>query len=263
MIEWSTQGVPTMPSDALPPYISSITPISPSGTQNIEIVGEYFSPLSSLSIPGVTVATMTVKSPYLITATINKSGLSGTIPISIKNGNNSNNLWSDSIKSVIINPDPYWANVILFLKGDGINNSTNIVDSSPNPKIITRVGDTKISTAQSKYGNSSIYFDGSGDLLQINHADFNFAGNNFTVEFWIYPLTSAYFIGKGDASTVSGSMFSFVPQYGCTTYYNGGSSISLTISFNLNVWQHIAIVRNGSSYKLYKNGVLLLSLIHI
>jgi hypothetical protein len=60
--------------------------------------------------------------------------------------------------------DPYINNVVLFLKGDGTNGSTAVVDSSPTPKTINRINNPVISTAQSKYGGSSIYFDGSSRL---------------------------------------------------------------------------------------------------
>ena len=61
-------------------------------------------------------------------------------------------------------PDPDFANVSLLLHGDGTNGSTTIVDSSSSSKTVTAVGDAQISTAQSKFGGSSIYFDGTGDI---------------------------------------------------------------------------------------------------
>jgi len=48
----------------------------------------------------------------------------------------------------------------LLLHGDGVNNSTTIIDSSSVPKTVTALGDARISTAQSKFGVSSIFFDG-------------------------------------------------------------------------------------------------------
>jgi hypothetical protein len=48
--------------------------------------------------------------------------------------------------------DPYFSNVSLLIKADGDNNSTTFVDSSNNNLAISRIGNTKISTTQSKYG---------------------------------------------------------------------------------------------------------------
>ena len=61
--------------------------------------------------------------------------------------------------------DPFAANVVLFLKGNGSNGSTNIIDSSPTPKTISVFGTAQISTAQSKYGGSSLYFDGTNNCF--------------------------------------------------------------------------------------------------
>ena len=84
------------------------------------------------------------------------------------------------------NQDPFANNVVLFLKGNGANGSTNIIDSSPNPKTISVFGDTQISTAQSKYGGSSIVFDGVGDYLEVTPLTaFNFGTGDFTIESWI------------------------------------------------------------------------------
>ena len=47
---------------------------------------------------------------------------------------------------------------------------------------LTTVGDAKISTTQSKFGGSSIFFDGTGDYLFIPKThSFLFGGGNFTI----------------------------------------------------------------------------------
>jgi hypothetical protein len=63
--------------------------------------------------------------------------------------------------------DPYYGNVSLLLRGNGTNGSTTIIDSSPSPKTVTAFGNAQISTAQSKFGGSSIAFDGTGDYLDV------------------------------------------------------------------------------------------------
>ena len=61
--------------------------------------------------------------------------------------------------------DEYFNDVSLLLYGDGTNGSTAIVDSSSNAHAITVNGDAQISTAQSKFGGASMYFDGTGDYI--------------------------------------------------------------------------------------------------
>lgn len=243
----------TLSGDAMPPYIESITPISPNGNQTIEIIGEYFSPITQLSIPGVVVESLEVRSPGKIIANISKSGLSGNKIITLANGSHTNQSWGDGIKSIAINPDPLWQFVSLFIKGNGINDSINIIDESYQPKQISRSG-AKISTAKSKYGGSSIYFSGLDNLQVINTSAFNFGTSNFTIEFWIFPISVDYFLGKGNGTSVPGSMLIYLTSLGFYTCYDGGSVICPTIAFTINQWQHIAIVRSGTNYTAYKDG---------
>lgn len=240
----------TLSGDAVPPYISSITPITPSGPQEIEILGEYFSPITSLSIPGVTVNNLEVRSPNKIIASITKTGLSGNKIITLSNGSNSNQLWSEGIKSVDIFADPYGANVALFIKGDGENNSINIIDSSPTPKTLTRFGDIKISTAQKKYGNSSIYFDGGGDYLEFTSSGL-VNSSIFTLEAWVFPSSS---FSSGFFDTGPGSVG--VLRHFDNNFENQNMG-GVPISLDTNQWSHVAIVFNGSAMRVFKNGILI------
>ena len=93
--------------------------------------------------------------------------------------------------------DVNYANVSLLLHADGVNNSTTILDNSSVPKIVATVGNAKISTAQSKFGGSSLVFDGVGDSLTVpSSTAFQFgASTPFTIEFWVnfsgYPTSNA------------------------------------------------------------------------
>ena len=83
--------------------------------------------------------------------------------------------------------DPYFYSNSLLLYGDGVDASTAIVDSSLNNHAITVNGDAQISTNQSKFGGSSLYFDGNGDYLTSpTNTDFEFGTGDFTVELWAF-----------------------------------------------------------------------------
>ena len=166
-----------------------------------------------------------------------------------------------TLKKESVAADPYYNNVSLLLHGDGANGSTTIVDSSPTPKTVTAFGDAQISTAQSKFGGSSLAFDGSGDYVGIaDSADFTFGSGNFTIEFWVYPVDSIQrLIASHGNAALPGTAWDFTrSSYGPVLFnwYNTGISGSIqSPPITTNAWAHVALVRNGNSFVLYANGI--------
>jgi hypothetical protein len=141
---------------------------------------------------------------------------------------------------------------------NGANGSTTFTDSSPNALAVTAVGNAQISTTQSKYNGTSAYFDGTGDYLSIAaNSAIDLGSGDFTIEFWVRPAAKTNAVD---------AVFGY-GNYACMFYHNGtnwtlemsstGSSnqLVITCAVTLNTWQHIAIVRNGSSIVVYKDGV--------
>ena len=152
-------------------------------------------------------------------------------------------------------PDPYFYSVSLLLKGNGTNGSTSIVDSSINSLGISLTGSTQISTGIKKFGTGSINFGSSnGNYLSFNQLALS---GNFTLEGWLYPTaasSSGYSILFG-TNTQNVQIFNYYTD-GRISYYNGTSVFtSNTGAIALNVWSHFAIVRIGSSVKIYVNAV--------
>lgn len=158
-----------------------------------------------------------------------------------------------------VNGDPYYSNVSLLLPMTGANNSTTFTDYSPSPKTITRAGDTKISTAQSKWGNGAGYFDGTGDYLSIAQStDLDLGSGDFTVEVWIYhtsrPAPQSLFCMGDYGNALTTSLIFYIYTDGKLAAYGGTVNI-LASSVSLNAWHHCATVRSGTTLTVYLDGV--------
>ena len=158
--------------------------------------------------------------------------------------------------------------VSLLLHGDGANGSTTIVDSSESPKAITRVGNTSISTAQSKFGGSSIYFDGAGDALNLPASTDWSLGSTWTVECYVYaeaiPTSgqpSCRFLMIGANGSTSARYFSFNSVGNIYTSTFGTGIVGMVApagSMEAGRWMHLAFcVDNGTGY-IFKDGQMIL-----
>jgi hypothetical protein len=167
----------------------------------------------------------------------------------------------------INNGDLNFSNVSLLLKGDGTNGSTNITDSSSNAHSVTANGDAQISTNQSKFGGSSLYFDGNGDSITVpDSSDWHFGSDDFTIEVWVYPTaitnTSAQIACQWGNTGTSGTWLFSMSGTNIQAYFQGSTTVggspnvSVNTSFSFNQWQHIAVVRNGTTLSIYLNGTL-------
>jgi len=123
---------------------------------------------------------------------------------------------------------------------------------------ITANGDAQHSTAQSKIGGSSMYFDGSGDYLTIpSTSDFDFGTGDYTLEFWIRNGTANPIMhidaydGSGLLISYEGSGYVFRPGNG------GGWGLTLThtVSLDSSNWHHISVVCSSGTTTMYYDGV--------
>jgi hypothetical protein len=138
-------------------------------------------------------------------------------------------------------------------------NFTNgqITDATSKNNLET-VGDAKISTVQSKFGGSSMFFDGSGDYLLVPNNNLLIMGSeSFTIEFWWYPTSLAGFQTLFDKGyTQSGAL---VMQTGnsdgrIVVAVSGSTVITSSTGASINTWTHVALVRNQTTMTLYYNG---------
>lgn len=157
----------------------------------------------------------------------------------------------------------------LNLRGDGSNNGTTFIDSSPYGKSATRVGtNIKTSTSYKKFGTASLYCSTSAKnngLSFPDHADWIVGTNVWAVEFW------AYITNTSNNSTV-------YMQYEASTYhyvhlrnstfnddstqgYSGGGNRWLVrtaggnAAYTSSSFTHFYMECNGTTIQMYRNGV--------
>ena len=141
------------------------------------------------------------------------------------------------------------------------NGQTGFVDSSSNARAITVTGDTNHSFDQAKFDSSSIYFDGTNDSLDIaDSTDFDFGTGDFTFEFFVYKTSSGKMAIFETRS--SGSNNGFNLEFSAADKFewydqsiaSGGDLPKDPSAISLNTWTHYAVVRNGTSCKMYRDG---------
>jgi len=149
--------------------------------------------------------------------------------------------------------------VKLLLPLNGSNSATSASDSSNDNRTITFSGsNANISTAQSKFGGSSLYIGGDGSKIEIG-ADGLDATGDFTFECWIYDTSvdnypqlainsssNGFYLYLGNGATSGSSKV--------LRHWNGGSVTNFSTELPQSQWYHFALVRSGSTVKLYING---------
>ena len=126
---------------------------------------------------------------------------------------------------------------------------------------MTAGGNAQISTAQSKFGGSSIAFDGSGDRVSVaNNAALDFGTGDFTVECWVnsaailtsYLAQYAHICGKGNGVAAATYALGFyqrkIAWAAQNVVFQGATNLTN------NTWYHFAACRSGSALKLFVNG---------
>jgi hypothetical protein len=124
-------------------------------------------------------------------------------------------------------------------------------------------GNVATSTTQTKFADTAMYFDGSGDYLALPaSSETDFGTGDFTVEMWANPSAQTNDYPSLIACAASWSTGAFYIRYD-----NVGNADSFGVFWNpddpliianttsaTGTWHHVAVVRNGTSIVLYVNG---------
>ena len=112
----------------------------------------------------------------------------------------------------------------------------------------------------------SVSFDGDARNDNLNmsadYGDLDFQNTDFTFESWVYPTDMSidrYWCSKGDGNLPGTAMdvrFDSDGQINISFYVSStGYRLNTAVGvLRENVWSHVAVVRNGTSFKSYVNG---------
>jgi hypothetical protein len=124
------------------------------------------------------------------------------------------------------------------------------------------VGNAQVSTTQSKWGGSSMSFDGTGDYLLAPvdaNPYYNFGTGDFTVECWFYANSLsatdyAALLGCNNAGAGNNEWAAYVRSNGIFFYGSSGTLTGVAGTINTGTWYHYAASRSGNTLRIFLNG---------
>jgi hypothetical protein len=146
-------------------------------------------------------------------------------------------------------------------------NFTNagIYDGTMN-NVLQTVGNAQVSTSVVKYGSNSMLFDGTDDRVSIpSSPSLDLGSGDFTIECWAFNNNwdtdqnqlferGRFTVGKSYRAWMKPGQIVFEVNLSGTAT-GAYTTITATIKNNVFQWYHLAFVRNGSNFSIYRDGV--------
>ena len=183
------------------------------------------------------------------------------------------NRWSGFVAGSVA--DSNWSSVGTLINGTETVASGSFPETSSTGHTVTLTGVTQTTGSGGKFGEGYTFgsYASNHYMAMPDHADFNFAGGSFTIEFWIKftatPSNYATIFGQGSQTaehalvlgdwggTTDEHNLEWIAEGGLGSDMNmrGSSGSNQTGPLNvLNTWYHIAVVRNSDLWSIYING---------
>lgn len=165
----------------------------------------------------------------------------------------------------VLSGDDAWSSVSLLLHLDGTSGTQSFTDSSGYASsVVSSGGLAVLSDAQAKFGPTS--FTG-GCVLAYRAAHLVLDTGDWTVEFWLYRSpSSANELLVNMAFNAGYYAFRLLWDHAAQglqmrCYSAGGTPAQVVEVLSVdgaadNTWHHVAMVRDGSTFRLFLNGVL-------
>lgn len=191
--------------------------------------------------------------PVALGNTVELNKATGALPILNTNG-------GGTVARVGVRTDAYASSLEAALPLVGISDDvSDLVNSANTARTVTTNGNAAASTETSNFYGGSFKFDGSGDYLSIPaSSDFNLLGDGtFTIEFFFYAsaLSGGYadYVGVFDGGTTGLLIYEQGGNF--DAYINGAQRVTTTHP-GAGKWHHAALTRDGTTLRLFVNGVL-------
>jgi len=164
--------------------------------------------------------------------------------------------------------DPFYNSVSVLLQSQGPNGGTSFLDTGPDALTISGFNGLAHSNLESMFGDFSIKGDGINDYASFpTSSKFDVTSGDHTIEFFFNPQSLVatqrlFSMWTSDASFQW--MISFEGANGIRmTSYNGSLVVhqvqGSTAGWSIGTWYHVALVRFGNVFSLYRNNVLILT----
>jgi hypothetical protein len=150
---------------------------------------------------------------------------------------------------------------------DGSSGSGNFMDYSKSGLTVTPYGSVLHSNTQVKFGETSGYFPGVATGLLLPGEPCEIASHDFTTEGWFYLTSTAgsytpLWSHRLNDSAVGGTLLAKPPGSALLFWVcnSGGTLWEVNAqpsgcTWDLNVWTHYAICRQGNSFMTFQNGI--------
>jgi hypothetical protein len=158
--------------------------------------------------------------------------------------------------------NPNYPNTSLLLHFDGDNEGTDVADNSLFARSGTCGGNAQISTAQSKFGGSSLLCDGTGDSVSFaNDAGFNIlSGGDYGISAQIYmnalPDANGAAVVALDTNNTGVILRITQGGTGIQLVYPNLQAVTYSVELAASTWHHICAARSGTQHYIGANGTV-------
>jgi hypothetical protein len=124
------------------------------------------------------------------------------------------------------------------------------------------VGNAQISTTQSKFGGSSMYFDGTGDYLKAPGSQlYAYGTGDYTIEMWVRfgSVSTSVLVGNISGSGYGDWAFFYNSTSTVLRFIMNNNAVLLSSSSwtpSANTWYHVAICRASGTYRFFVDGTV-------